>query len=316
MNERRSRWQSHKIGVLVLMVLAALALRVANANPAQSQSTTLQAWRVDRDPTLSPLAEVWSDILPITVPLTAQQGVYPLGGGSVATVQAKAIHYKDRLYLRLEWADDSQDVSTNDVTSFADAVAVEFPSVAASTVPAVCMGQADGGVNIWQWRADRQPNLSALNAGDEPVVDYYPSQDDLWFPAREAGNPYAAVTRNPVQTLAAQSFGTIGPTREQPVVGQASYEGGSWSVVFSRSFASLGADQPAFAVDEETDIAFAVWNGKNGDRDGQKQVSQFVRMRFSKEAPTPGWRWVPIVLVFALFIPVLVLMARGGRREA
>ncbi|MGZ5298409.1 MAG: ethylbenzene dehydrogenase-related protein [Actinomycetota bacterium] len=315
MNERRSRWQGRRIGVLALMVLAALALRVANANPAQSQSTTLQAWRVDRDPTLSPSADVWSDILPISVPLTAQQGVYPLGGGSVATVQVKAIHHEDRLYLRVEWADRSHDVSTNHVTSFADAVAVEFPSVAASTVPAVCMGQADGGVNIWQWRADRQANLSASSSGDRPVVDYYPSRDDLWFPAREAGNPYASVAGNPVQTLAAQSFGTIGPTPEQPVVGQASYEGGHWSVVFSRAFASPGADQPAFAVNEETDIAFAVWDGNNGDRDGQKQVSQFVRMSFSKQAPTPGWGWVPIVLAFALFIPVLVLMARGGSRN-
>jgi hypothetical protein len=313
MSETRSL--GRKIGVAAVVALAALCLRVANANPAQSQSTTLKAWRVDRDPGLDPLADMWKDIPPVDVPLTAQQGVYPLGGGSVAAVRAAAVHYRDRLYLRLTWDDGSHDVTTNDVTSFADATAVEFPSVASSSVPAVCMGQARGGVNIWQWRADRQPDLAALNPGDRPVVDYYPSRSDLWFTARAAGNPYADVTANPVQNLAAQSFGTIGPTREQPVTGRAVYEDGAWFVVFSRPFSSAGADQPAFAMGDTTDVAFAVWNGSNGDRDGQKQVSQFVRMEFSNDTASAGWMWLPVVVVFALLLPILALMVRGGLRS-
>ncbi|MEO8423941.1 MAG: ethylbenzene dehydrogenase-related protein [Actinomycetota bacterium] len=315
MNEPRSLPRGRKIAVLAVMALAAFTLRIANANPAQSQSTTLTAWRVDRDPGLDPLAGVWKDVPPIEVPLTAQQGVYPLGGGTVATVRTQAVHYQGRLYLRVEWADGSHDVTTDQVTSFADATAVEFPSETSSSVPAVCMGQAGGGVNIWQWRADRQADQAALNAGDEPVVDYYPSRSDLWFPARAVGNPYAAVTGNPVQNLAAQSFGTIGPTREQPVTGRAAYEDGRWHVVYSRSFSSAGADQPAFAVGDDTDIAFAVWDGSNGDRDGQKQVSQFVQMEFSNDTATPGWGWLPIAIAFALFIPILVLMVRGGSRS-
>jgi complex iron-sulfur molybdoenzyme family reductase subunit gamma len=297
------------------MVLAAVGLRVADANPAQSQATTLRAWLAERDPTLNPLAEVWNDIPAITVPLTAQLGVYPPGGGSVSTVQAKTVHTDDRLYVRLEWVDDSQDITTDHVTSFADAVAVEFPSKAASTVPAVCMGQADAGVNIWQWRADRQSDLSAPSQGDRPVVDYYPSEGDLWFPAKKAGNPYAADTGHPVQNLVARSFGTIGPAEAQPVTGRGIYEDGSWSVVFSRSFASPGADQPAFAADQTTDVAFAVWNGANSDRNGQKQVSQFVRMAFAPTGPpSQGLAWLPTAMAFVLVIPILALMVRGAGR--
>ena len=315
MSESRSRSLGRRIGVLALVVLAALGLRLANANPAQSQTTTLQAWRVDRDPSMNPMADVWRAISPIAVPLTAQQATYPFGGGTVAEVQAKAVHYKDLLYLHLEWADGSQDVSTDQVTHFADAVAVEFPSKAASSVPSVCMGQADAGVNIWQWRADRQPNLAASDPGDRPLVDYYPSRDDLWFPARQAGNPYDAQAGNPVQNLVARSFGTIGPAAEQPVTGQGAYEGGNWQVVLSRSYASAGDDQPTFATGDTTDIAFAVWDGSNGDRDGKKQVGQFVRLTFSQDSAVPGGEWLKIVMPLALLIPILVLMVRGGRSQ-
>ena len=315
MNGVRSHGRGGKLGVFALMVLAAVALRVADANPAQSQATTLRAWLVERDPTLNPMTEVWNDVPAIGVPLTAQLGVYPAGGGSVSTVQAKAVHTDDRLYVRLEWVDDSRDIRTDHVTSFADAVAVEFPSEAASSVPAVCMGQADAGVNIWQWRADRQPDLSASGPDDHPVVDYYPSEGDLWFPAERAGNPYAVDAGDPVQNLVARSFGTIGPARAQPVTGRATYEDGSWFVVFSRSFASPGPDQPTFATEQRTDVAFAVWNGANSDRNGQKQVSQFVRMAIAPTGPpSRGITWLPTAIAFVLVIPILALMVRGAGR--
>jgi complex iron-sulfur molybdoenzyme family reductase subunit gamma len=315
MNRVRSHQRSSKLGAFALMVLAAVALRMADANPARSQATTLRAWRVDGANSLNPVADVWSDIPPIAVPLTAQQGVYPTGGGSVPALQAKAIHIGDRLFVRLEWVDDSQDITTNHIVDFSDAVAVEFPSKAASTVPAVCMGQADAGVNIWQWRADRQPDLSGSGPGDQPVVDYYPSEGDLWFPAKQAGNPYAANAGNPVQNLVARSFGTIGPADTQPVTGHAIYEDGSWSVVFSRSFVSPGADQPAFAADQRTDVAFAVWNGRNSDRNGQKQVSQFVRMVFARTGPpSQDFAWLPTALAFVLVIWILALLVRGAGR--
>jgi complex iron-sulfur molybdoenzyme family reductase subunit gamma len=177
------------------------------------------------------------------------------------------------------------------------------------------MGQADAGVNIWQWRADRQSDLSASGPDDQPVVDYYPPEEDLWFPAERAGNPYAGDAGDPVQNLVARSFGTIGPARAQPVTGRATYEEGSWSVVFSRSFASPGPDQPAFATEQRTDVAFAVWNGANSDRNGQKQVSQFVRMAIAPTGPPArGMTWLPTAIAFVFVIPILALMVRGAGR--
>lgn len=305
-------WDVRRLGVLGVLVVTALALRIADANPARSQAATLRAWRVDRVAGLDPADPLWSDVAPISVPLTAQQGIYSSGGGSIPTVDVRAVHDGARLFVRIEWTDGTRDVSNRDAIDFADAAAVQFPAAPGSTVPAVCMGQADAGVNIWQWRADRQPG----GAGRGPVVDYYPSQDDLWFPARDAGNPNAVAAPNPVHNLVARSFGTIGPAVEQPVVGRASYAGDAWSVVFARSFESPGPDQPAFAVGQRSDVAFAIWDGTNGDRDGQKQVSQFVQLSMAAAGPPAGAGlvWLPTAVAFAVVIPILVLLVRGAGR--
>lgn len=310
-------WDIRRVATLAVLILIALALRLADANPARSQATTLHAWRVEDVPSLDPGDSVWASIAPVTVPLTAQQGVYASGGGVIPLVQVKAVHARQRLFIHVEWSDTSRDISTQDTLDFADAVAVELPSKLGSSVPAVCMGQADGGVNIWQWRADRQASLSALDDRDEPVVDFYPSEEDLWFPARDAGNPYAVEGVSGVQNLVARSFGTIGPASEQPVTGRAEYEYGedTWSVVFSRSFAAPGPDQPAFAVGGRADVAFAVWDGSNGDRDGQKSVSQFVQMSLSATGRAANWDWVGTVLAFAIVIPILFVLARGAWRS-
>lgn len=311
---RGGRGDGRSVGILSVVILTALALRLTNANPAQSQTTILRAWRVDRVESLDPGDRVWDEIEPAAVPLTAQLGFYTAGGGSIPMVLVKAVHTEERLFVRIEWADGSRDISSQDAVAFADAVAVEFPSQAGSSVPAVCMGQADGGVNIWQWRADRQPSLAAANGDRRPAADFYPSEEDLWFPAREAGNPYATGAINPVQNLVARSFGTIGPAREQPVSGGAVYGQDGWSAVFSRSFVAPGKDQPGFAVGQRADIAFAVWDGRNRDRDGQKQVSQFVQMSMTAASPpSQGWDWVPMTIGLLLAASILVLLVRGAR---
>jgi len=315
MRRRSPDWDIRRAATLAVLILIALALRLADANPARSQAATLHAWRVEHVPSMDPGDPVWANIAPVTVPLTAQQGVYASGGGVIPMLQVKAVHARERLFVHVEWTDTSWDISTQDTLDFADAVAMELPSKLGSSVPAVCMGQADAGVNIWQWRADRQASLSAPDDRDEPVVDFYPFEEDLWFPAREAGNPYAVEGVSGVQNLVARSFGTIGPASEQPVSGRAGYSEDTWSVVFSRSFAAPGPDQPGFAVGGRADVAFAVWDGSNGDRDGQKSVSQFVQMSLSATGQPANWDWVGTVLVFAIVILILFFLARGAWRS-
>ena len=164
----------------------------------------LTALAVDQDPGLNPDAAVWDRPQSVEVTLTAQQLTYPMGGGTVPTIEARALHYQDMLYVRLHWADAQPNDRTVAVEDFADAVALEFPAESAASVPSICMGQADAGVNIWYWRADGEAGPPDLPAEIYPntLVDFYPSTDDLYYPARAVGNPVA--TRSAVQNLVAR----------------------------------------------------------------------------------------------------------------
>ncbi|MCZ7525570.1 MAG: ethylbenzene dehydrogenase-related protein [Acidimicrobiia bacterium] len=307
------------LGVLAAAAVLAAGLQVLGTSPAVSQAAGIVAHRVDEGPGLDPHAGVWDRAAGVELALTAQQTSYPFGGGSIPEVEVRALHDDETLYLRMEWADGHRD-DAHGVDEFADAVAVELPGTLGASVPALCMGQADGGVNIWRWRAgDLGEAVGEWPASGHPdaYVDLYPSTDDLWFPAREVGNPYANPGLGTVQDLVAEGFGTLAPAAEQTTRGHGEYrDGGRWSVVVARPFASPGDGQPAFSAGATTDIAFAVWDGAAKERGGEKSVSEFAQLEIADRAlpasPSARW-WIPGILFMAFALVVLWLLVRPSR---
>lgn len=274
------------LGIASVLALAAV-LQFTNTNPAVSQTLYLTAYESAKDPGLDPTDGAWKDAVAVRVPLTAQRGSYA-AGGSVATVSARALHYNDTLYVRVEWKDATKDESTTRVEDFSDAVALEFPAKTASTVPSVCMGQADAGVNIWHWRADSDAGLRdpvEIYAGAS--VDGYPSTDALFYTARAAGNPYANPDLGAVQTLVSQAFGQLTTSTVQDVAGKGVWENDTWAVVFARPYTSEGPEHAGFSAGARTDVAFAVWDGSQGERNGMKAASQFITLSIAG-AKAPG----------------------------
>ena len=274
------------------ILLFAAALRFFNANPAASQAIWLVAYETAEDPGVDPSAPAWDKAVAIQAPLTAQQGSYPFGGGSIPVVTAKALHHKGKLLVRVEWNDPTKDENTTRVEDFSDAVAVEFPAKSATSVPALCMGQADAGVNIWHWRADSQAGIKEpAQVYANALIDGYPSNEPLFYTARAAGNPFSQIDRGPVQTLVSQTFGTLAPASLQDVNGKGVHANGKWAVVFERQYAGGNAEQANFGEGAQTEMAFAIWNGSEGDRNGQKSVSGFVTLSVAN-ADLPGGREV------------------------
>lgn len=307
------------VGLIALAMLAALVLQLSDVNPAASQTAVLTAYQADKDPGLDPASSVWKQSVRAQIPMTAQGASYPAGGGSVAQVTARALHYNETLYVRVEWDDATMDDSTGRVQDFADAVALEFPAQSAATVPAVCMGQADGGVNIWHWRADYQAGVpDVFVSHPNALVDAYPSDEDVFFTARAAGNPMSQSAA--VQDLVAQAFRTIDAAPTQEVQGLGVHENGKWSVVFARPLAGVDQSRASFATGTMTDMAFAVWDGSKNERNGQKSVSTFVRLSISgAEFPGGGRSNTPLWLALGLLVGITGL-ALGigwyGYREA
>ena len=316
-----------------LALLVAAALTIADRRLAASQTVTLVAARSEEAvPLDDPSAGVWKRSIPIEVPLSAQRTVPPMGGGA-HTVTVRALHDGKRLYVRVEWSDDTRNMATSSVTAFSDAAAIEFPVTAGAQVPSFCMGNPDAPVNIWNWKAAWQADVERggpANIQDvhpNMQVDLYPFEnEDTFFPPRVAGNVPARVNRtSPIDNLLAGSFGTLTAAQDQMVLGVGKWHDGKWRVVFARDLSVTG-DYTQFKPGETTNIAFAVWDGAKNERDGIKSVSQFVTLDVSTEAAQakPGVGFsrheIGLLIVAGLALAALGLAATGllylQRRQA
>jgi complex iron-sulfur molybdoenzyme family reductase subunit gamma len=104
-----------------------------------------------------------------------------------------------------------------------------------SSRPPIAMGGTDNRVNVWYWSAD-------------------------------AGT----------QELLAGGAGSTTPFDRTTVDAAATYDDGTWTVVYHRDVAAEGANRTGLDPEGDSlDVAFAVWNGGNGERAGRKAVSEW-----------------------------------------
>jgi hypothetical protein len=315
------------VTVLAAAVIAA-GFTALDIVPAASQDTLLRAWAIDSNEALmDPWSQSWSDIKPSIVALSAQNATKPLGGGEVATLKARALQDGSNLYVLLEWSDKTRDETVNGQTVFADSAAIELPVAAGVAVPSFCMGDPTGTVNIWHWKAVWQADIDSgftsvrQRYPDGFADDYLLDDDPVFQTARAAGNLLAQTTHaSPVENLVAANFGTLTTADLQDIDGKGAWKDGRWRVLFARPLRT-SSGYPSLAEGDSTNMAFAVWDGSKGNRDGIKSVSQFTNLIVSaSQAPQAGggfpwWGWViaaAIVLTFGLSAAA-ALYRQGGR---
>lgn len=159
----------------------------------------------------------------------------------------------ERLYVRLRWKDATQN-RNNTVNAFSDGAAVQWALNGADTNYMMGSGPKKP-VNIWYWRAD-------LKA---------------------------------VENLAAGGFGSTTGLPEQSVSGKALYQvqrsdrDNEWQVVMSRKLVSQGKQQVKFQKNT-IPMAFALWQGDEAQRDGNKRVSHGWILVNLRPAPVPTQR--------------------------
>lgn len=210
------------------------------------------------------------------------------------TVQA--VHDQKEIALLLTWADDTHDQTAMRPQEFRDAAAIQFS--ATPDPPFFAMGARAEFVNIWMWKSERQADLEPAFQDLEAIypnigIDAYPnlSVSPLEQPTRNAltlasdptfvtgwgaGNIVSDPTRkSPVEDLSAQGFGTLAarPRPDQRVEANGVHSTGAYRVLFRRSLSGSGAHAVSFRPGERVPVAFAVWNGSAGDRDGKKSVT-------------------------------------------
>ncbi|MGQ0613388.1 MAG: c-type cytochrome [Planctomycetaceae bacterium] len=212
-------------------------------------------------------------------------------------VLVQAAHDGKELAIRLTWDDLTRDATILRPQEFQDGAAVQWS--ASDDPPFFGMGDAGGSVAIWSWKAAHQEDaqgfrdIEAIYPG--LYLDHYPYQrntrpgerpdpaavsapfhDPRFLTGWGAGNPLSQPEHAPpAEVAAAKGLGTL--TTDAPelhtVRGEGRYDRNVWTLVLLAPLRE-GAQAPR-------SIAFAIWDGAQGDRNGQKSVT--VWHRFAKE---------------------------------
>ncbi|MDD1763031.1 MAG: ethylbenzene dehydrogenase-related protein [Methanothrix sp.] len=220
-------------------------------------------------------------------------------------VTVRALHDGKDIALQLVWLDATHDATAMRTQDFRDAVAVELS--ASADPPFFAMGQRNQFVNIWMWKSERQADLEPAFQDLEKVypnlgIDSYPNllkspleqphrhaltleSNPIFVTAWGAGNIVADPTRHSAaEDLSAQGFGTLRarPPTDQAVDAKGVYGTDSYRVVFRRPLKGKGPGAVTLEPGTAVPVAFAVWNGAAGDRDGKKSVTIWQELHLEK----------------------------------
>lgn len=199
---------------------------------------------------------------------------------TILAVAVRAVHDGRRVAAQLQWRDPAFNGAPLRPQDFQDAVALQF-SLNGST-PFLGMGDERNPVNLWFWRAGWQQEMD----GPRPDVGtkFASMHVDTYFrasyqTAQSAGNPLAQPRRSPVEDANARGFGTLAsqPESGQNVQGRGLWRDGFWTVVLVRDLKSRDAGDVQFKPGKPVPVAFAVWDGGQGDRNGRKEISNWYQ---------------------------------------
>jgi DMSO reductase family type II enzyme heme b subunit len=185
---------------------------------------------------------------------------------SVKKVTLSAVHNKSEMAIILEWEDSAKDNSFGFSERFTDQAAVMFPLKPQEEAPMITMGNEGNTVNIWQWKAAWQKDLK-------------PQKNDQFRKRQDSALSAQTIVReSPVEDLNAEGFSTLTIQDEQSVQGKGVWKDNRWRVIFKRSLENSDSADAQFG--SATQMAIAVWNGANKERNGQKGLVGWILLRF------------------------------------
>jgi len=289
----RERWA---LGYYVL----SLAGKPAPAPAAQEITTILSRFVTGLLPT-DPTAALWQQAKTLAI----QTRTLWLRPNETGPIKVVSYNNGNEIGFLLEWDDPIMDQEVLRHEDFRDAAAVQFPLQPGE--PSYIMGEQKGPVNIWHWKADWEADLARFRDIQDTYPnmawDVYPflrgvsgddrghvqvataSHDPTYLAGWGAGNLFSTPSRStPVENLNAIGLGTITsqPSEHQTVKGHGIWADGKWRVVMVRALRTANQRDAQFAAGVTVPVAFAVWDGAQGDRDGRKAVTVWQHLKLEK----------------------------------
>lgn len=269
-------------------LLLAVALGCGQPTAPSAPATDVRAPHVGALPR-TPEDGAWATSPRFAAPLVLQDMVEPrkLVAGPTE-LQVQAVTDGTAIAFRLEWIDATED-STRDAARFSDACAVQLPATISPDTPAPQMGETGRAVAITFWTAAAQATVDGRPEDIRVLhpnakIDHYPfeapglekkpaAQEDMakqYAPAKAAGNPLASTPHKSVQDLMAEGPGSIRPAPPMDSAGLGRRTDRGWAVVISRPL------PVGLAPGGRSIVAFAVWNGTEGDVGGRKMRTVWI----------------------------------------
>jgi DMSO reductase family type II enzyme heme b subunit len=116
------------------------------------------------------------------------------------------------------------------------------------------------------------------------------------------------------QELLAGGPGTTTQFQTSTLQTNASYEDGRWTVVVSRSVASRSENRSAIPQGQDMDVAFAVWNGSNMERSGQKAASEWYYLALGPGPEGPPYETILWTVAGIAIVVTTLVTIEGVRR--
>ncbi|WP_436925090.1 ethylbenzene dehydrogenase-related protein [Halosimplex amylolyticum] len=261
---------------VTLVALAAVAPTLVGARPANEVPVTeLQDARASLS---DPTGDAWGQTPSKEVSLaSAPSGAPNADDTTIEVIRVRAAETDDQLFVRLDWEDPSADANLTGSR-------YETPRV-----------NSFGDAVAVQLPANESANPGIAMGSDRTPVN-------LWYWGASTGG----------QELLAGGPGTT--TRVNPsVASNATYEDGHWHVVFARNVTVDRENRTNFDVDQDVQVAFAVWNGNNSERAGQKAVSEWQYFPLGPGPEGPPYEAILWVVAGIAVLIVIVATVVGVR---
>ena len=259
---------SRPLLLLFLLILVVAGVLVGFGVPlVSSEGMIIRARLVEGELPTGPEDASWAKVSPMTLPLSGQvitRPVWPEPTARALTV--RSLHNGTEIAFLLEWQDNTKNDRLTPGT-FRDGVAIGLPL---GDAPAFfCMGQLDHYINIWHWKADWQSDIDRRAAKTSEK-------------ARDGVRTFEVIPRrvSSVEDLIGGGFSTLTTKEKQGrVQGKAAWKDGVWHVVMRRPLVSEEQENEAKLIPGRVQtVSFAVWNGENKERNGQKAVAPWFQL--------------------------------------
>jgi DMSO reductase family type II enzyme heme b subunit len=243
------------------------------------EDNAIRVLKVAKLPT-DPTDAYWESLDPVRVPLNP---LWP-EPNQVYAVAVSAVTDGKKLAVLLQWRDELPQNSAIRVQDFQDGAALQFSR--SGKYGFLGMGDKDNPVNLWNWKAGWQAEAEGRGVPDMDAtynamhVDTYFQPERQFSTAHSAGNVISQPHKSPVEDANAAGFGSFKsqPLAQQNVAGKGLWHAGFWNVIFIRDLKSKDADDVKFVAGKSVPVAFAIWNGEQGDRNGRKMVSNWYQL--------------------------------------